>query len=62
MTYVRYVFGRDIKAGCFFCKPTDTRAITMEVFNTINNFLEKNEASWESCTGLGTDGAQTISG
>jgi hypothetical protein len=39
-----------------FCRPTDDRARSLEVFNIINLFLEDNERKWEKCIELCVDG------
>jgi hypothetical protein len=36
--------------------------MSLEVSSIINHFVEKNETKWEKCTGLCTDGIQSISG
>jgi hypothetical protein len=35
---------------------------SLEVFDIINHFLEANEIYWENCTGVCTDGPQSMSG
>jgi hypothetical protein len=62
ITSVWYVLENDIKEDILFCKGTDGRATSLEVFNTINHFLGKNGINWENCTGLCTDRAQSVSG
>jgi hypothetical protein len=60
ITHVQPVLVRDIKEDLSFCKPTDGRAISLEVFNLINHLVEDNEINWEKCTGLCTDRAQSM--
>jgi hypothetical protein len=44
-----------IKEDFLFFKPIDGRATSLDVFNTINHFLEENEVNLENSTGLCTD-------
>jgi hypothetical protein len=43
ITHIQSVLVRDIKEDLSFCKPTDGRAISLEVFNLINHFVVDNE-------------------
>jgi len=45
-----------------FCKPSDGRAMSLEVFNIIKHFLEENEINWENWIVLCSDGVQSLSG
>jgi hypothetical protein len=56
ITYVRYVLEN------MFCKPTDGRATSLEVFYIINHCLEENEINWEKYSVLCVDGAHSIPG
>jgi hypothetical protein len=49
------------KGEFLFCKPTDGRATSLEVFNITNHFLEENKIKWVECTELCIDGVQSIS-
>jgi hypothetical protein len=41
------ILGNDIKEDFLFCKPTDVRTVSLEVFSIINHFLEENEINWK---------------
>jgi hypothetical protein len=43
ITYIRYVLENDVKENCLFCRCADGRAVSLEVFNIINTFLEESE-------------------
>jgi len=58
ITYVPYVLENYVNDAFLFFKPTEGRDTSLEVFDIINHFLEVNE----TCTGLCTDGVQSMSG
>jgi hypothetical protein len=47
-TCVWHVLESYIKKDFLFYKPIDGKAMSLEVFNVINHFLEKNEINWEN--------------
>jgi hypothetical protein len=55
---VQYVLENDMKEDSLFCKPIESRAMSLEVFNVINHFLWEKETNWDNCT----DVAQSMSG
>jgi hypothetical protein len=54
--------GKLYKKDFRFRKPTVGRTGSLERFNIINHFLEKNEINWENCNGLCIEGAKLMSG
>jgi len=52
---VLYVLLSDIKERYFVLKTCWWTAMSFEVFNTIDHFLEENEINLENCTGFCTD-------
>ena len=62
IAYVRYVHGGEIYEDLLFCKPILKRATSRELFNIIDNYIQKFELRWINCVGICTDGAKTMSG
>jgi len=62
IAYVRYVADTNIIEDMLFCNPIPGKSTSNEIFNIIDTFLYENDIKWDNCTGLCTDGAQSMSG
>jgi len=52
----------DMNEYLLFCKATNDRATSLEVFSIISHCLEESELHWENCAGFCTDGSQSTPG
>ncbi|MBN3283979.1 ZBED5 protein, partial [Polyodon spathula] len=62
IAYVLYCQETSIKEDFLFCKPIKMHATGSEMFNILNNFLTSHELKWETCVGICTDRAPSVSG
>ncbi|MBN3314151.1 ZBED5 protein, partial [Atractosteus spatula] len=58
---VRYQYQQSLKNDLLLCEPLPTNTTGVEIFNMLNNFLEKNEIQWENCEGNGGNNSRTDS-
>lgn len=59
---VRYDFENTTHEEFLFCKPLQTRTTAEEIFNLIDNYVNKNGIEWKKCVGLSSDGARAMAG
>ena len=62
LVFIRYEFDNKIQEYLLFCHSLPTRITAEALFNSLNNFITKNEIEWSKCIGISTDGARAMSG
>lgn len=60
--FVRYDFENTTYEEFLFCKSFPTRTTVEEIFNLINDYINKNNIEWKKYVGLSSDGARAMSG
>ncbi|KAL0879427.1 hypothetical protein ABMA27_003178 [Loxostege sticticalis] len=60
--FIRYVYKNKSKGNFFFCKTLESTTKGEDIFNTINDFIEKHGIDWTKCVGISTDGAKAMTG
>ncbi|CAH1992241.1 unnamed protein product [Acanthoscelides obtectus] len=60
--YVRYVGGDIIQEEILYSQSLTARTTSEDIFNSISNFVEKNDLDWKKLIGLCTDGAPAMIG
>lgn len=62
VAFIRFVWNENIVSQFFCCKELTETTTGRDVFNIINNYLEKNSISWKFCNSICTDGAPSMTG
>ncbi|XP_013791438.1 zinc finger BED domain-containing protein 5-like [Limulus polyphemus] len=62
IAFIRFINENQITNQFLFCKELSLTTKGEDVFNILNNYLDKWQLSWKSCVGICTDGAPTMIG
>lgn len=60
--FIRYVYKNKCEEDFLFCKTLESTTKGEDIFNTINDFIEKHGIDWTKCVGISTDGAKAMTG
>jgi hypothetical protein len=61
--YVRFIDGEDnIVEDLLFCKSITAGSKAVDLFETIDSFMDENSIDWTQCVGVCTDGARSMLG
>jgi hypothetical protein len=60
--FIRFVDDDEIQENFLFCKELSETTKGQDVFKTVTSYLESHSLSWNSCVGLCTDGAPSMTG
>ena len=62
IAFVRFINENEIANQFLFCKELSVTTKGEDVFNILNDYLDKWQLSWKSCVGICTDGAPCMVG
>ena len=62
IAFVRFINENEIANQFLFCKELSVTTKGEDVFNILNDYLDKWQLSWKSCVGICTDGAPSMVG
>lgn len=62
LAFIRFIDEDKIVNQFLFCKELSATTKGEDVFNLLNNYLDKWQLSWKSCVGICTDGAPSMVG
>ncbi|XP_013791861.1 protein ZBED8-like [Limulus polyphemus] len=62
IAFIHFIYENQITNQFLFCKELSLTTKCEDVFNILNNYLDKWQLSWKSCVGICTDGAPSIIG
>ncbi|CAH1965958.1 unnamed protein product [Acanthoscelides obtectus] len=62
IVYVRYIGGDIIQEEILYSQSLTAGSTSEDIFNSISNFVEKNDLDWKKLIGLCTDGAPAMIG
>ena len=62
LAYIRFIHNDEIITQFLFCKELEKHTRGQDIFQTLSEYLEKVEISWDSCIGICTDGAPCMIG
>lgn len=62
IAFIRFINENQITNQFFFCKELSVTTKGEDVFNILNDYLDKWQLSWKSCVGICTDGAPSMVG
>ena len=61
MLFVRYICNSDLKDDSLFRSPLTERTRGVDVFNLVNDFIERENLSWQKCVGICTESTKASS-
>lgn len=62
LVFVRYRFNKSIEEDLLLCESLQSNATGKEIFNCINNFMQKHEIEWEKCVDVCSDASRAMDG
>ena len=62
LAFIRYIDDGEIIEQFFCCKELPETTKGQDIFETLNSYLESWNLSWDTCVGVCTDGAPSMTG